>query len=155
LLPIFERWFLAALPVISTKDFPTSEVEFRRAWPAVKTPVGSEGSIQRAYQRALSSPPPPDAAQFRARQMRVLVALCRELQHERGDKPFYLASRDLAAILGFGGEGAPMRAWRMLEKLCHVGILRKVRSGSQIERRANEYRYLPDVTGHPNVKMDT
>lgn len=146
LMPILEYWHQLALPVINTKGFATTEKDFRNGWSLVKTPAGGEGSIKRALERAVSSPLPPEATQFRLPGVQLLVGLCRELQRERGSKPFYLSCRDAAAVLGLAGKKSHMTAWRWLKMLCHsepVRILHKERSGNQKDKRANEYRYLP------------
>ena len=70
----------------------------------------------KAWVRALASPMPPEAAQFKVPEIQVLVGLCRELQRERGTEPFFLSCRDAAACLGISPRKANQvwayaRAW--------------------------------------------
>lgn len=64
-MPYVRQWFEAPFPHIGTKDFATTEKDFRNGWALVKTPAGGEGSIQRALERAVTLPPPPEIEQFR------------------------------------------------------------------------------------------
>jgi hypothetical protein len=144
LLPFVRQWFNAALPFIGTKEFDETAKDFRRGWVRIKCPGGTGvSSVWTALARAKANPLPPEAAQFIIPELRLLVGLCRELQRQRGSRPFYLACRDAAEVLGLEGKERHVRAWRWLEMLCHKGILFKERSGGQLERKANEYRYLP------------
>ncbi len=136
-------WHAQALPVIVTKDFAETWRDFQAAWVRVRSPAGS-GSLSAAWQRAVSSPLPPEAEQFESPQIRLLVSLCRELQREHGSAPFYLSCRDAAAALGLYGSKPHVAAWRWLKMLCHVGILEPGRIGTMKDRTANEYRYLPE-----------
>jgi hypothetical protein len=44
--------------------------------------------------------PPPIAAQYHSGEIRLLVALCREVQREVGDGPFFLATTTVAELFG-------------------------------------------------------
>ncbi len=147
------QWFEALYPYIGTKDFAETEKDFRRGWLGVKYPIGAgAGSISAAVARAKASPLPPEASRFTVPGVRLLVAICRELQRQRGPLPFYLSSRDAADVLGIEGKEPQIRAWRWLERLRREGILQKVRVGSQVDRKANEYRYLPPTNSpHENL----
>jgi hypothetical protein len=143
--PYVRQWHHAALPTIGTKDFAETWQDFQQAWVRIRTPAGS-GSLAAAWQRATLSPQPPEADQFKSPQIRLLVSLCRELQRECGDAPFYLSCRDAAATLGLHGNRPHVAAWRWLRMLCHVGILERGLIGSMKDRKANEYRYLPTIS---------
>jgi hypothetical protein len=134
-------WYAQALPVIRTKDYAETWKDFRSAWLRIRIPAGA-GSLNSASVRAMSSPLPPEVAQFKVPQIQLLVALCRELQRERGTEPFFLSCRDAAASLGLTGKNPHVTAWRYLNTLCEAGVLRKGKAGSQRDRKANEYRYL-------------
>jgi hypothetical protein len=139
--PLVRQWHAAALPTIGTKDFDETWQDFQAAWVRIRTPAGP-GSLAAAWQRAISVPQPPEAEQFGSAQIRLLVSLCRELQRERGDAPFYLSCRDAAAALGVHGNRPHVAAWRWLRMLCHVGVLERGNIGSMKDRKANEYRYM-------------
>ena len=146
LMHLVRQWFEVSLPYIGTKDFEETEKDFRRGWQGVKFPIGAgAGSISAAVARAKASPLPPEASRFKVPGVRLLVGICRELQRQRGPLPFYLACRDAAAALGLEGKEPHVRAWRWLHMLCHKGILQKLRSGNQPDRKANEYQYLPPI----------
>ena len=146
LMPFVRQWFQAALPHIGTKEFEETAKDFKRGWVSIKVPGGVRvGSVAAAMARAKMTPLPPEADQFIIPELRLLVGLCRELQRQRGPRPFYLACRDAAQALGLEGKERHVRAWRWLEMLCHKKILFKERSGGQLERKANEYRYLPPI----------
>jgi hypothetical protein len=134
-------WHAQALPVIRTKDYAETWKDFKAAWLRIRIPAGA-GSLNSAWVRALASPLPPEAAQFRLPQIQQLVGLCRELQREQGAEPFFLSCRDAAASLGLTGKNPHVTAWRYLNTLCEAGVLRKGKAGSQKDRKANEYLYL-------------
>lgn len=142
--PVFRRWYEAALPFIGTKDFAWNFAEFCRAWSLIQTPAGV-GSLSNALGRAKLSGVLPSAEKFRAPELRLLVSLCRELQIEQGDRPFFLSCRDAADAIGLTRRKKAKRpevtAWRWLAMLCHTGVLQKIASGSRKDRKANEYRY--------------
>jgi hypothetical protein len=43
------------------------------------------------------------------------------------------------------GDKDYVQAWRMLRRLCEVGLLEHTKVGSFADRLANEYRYLGNV----------
>jgi hypothetical protein len=69
--------------------------------------------------------------------MRLLTALCRELQRLAGDRPFFLDCRTAGDLLGVSHK----TAWEWLDTLCVLGVLTKVSSGTLKSRKANEYRW--------------
>jgi hypothetical protein len=146
-MPIVRQWWSLAFPFIATKPFAVTAADFRSAWDRVKFPAGA-GSLQRAIERALRAPIPPEASSFRKPFMGPLLSLCRELQREVGDRPFFLACRDAAQILGIvDGAQSHQTANRALKKLCHTDppLLKLVARGTQgrrVKGKANEYRYL-------------
>jgi hypothetical protein len=146
---IVRKWWRRASPVVRTQDFAETFSDFRRAWAEIRWPAGT-GSFQAALQRAQAGPELDEAKQFRKPFMRRLVALCRELQRENGDQPFFLACRDAAAAVGLEGDGSHVTAWRGLERICHTEppVLQKVSSGTKGTRggKANEYRWLGDLS---------
>jgi hypothetical protein len=75
--------------------------------------------------------------------MKLLVALCYQLQVVRGTAPFFLSSRDGAKLL----EVAHTTVFCWLEILADEDgpfrLLKKVSTGNFPARKANEYRYLP------------
>jgi hypothetical protein len=139
LIPYVRRWHELAKPVISTQAWEETLIDFLRAWPRVKFPKGTEPMVQ-IFERAQQADPPQAALRFEQDKLRLLVALCRELQHASGDRPFFLACRTAGRLLDVDYT----TAWRWLFLLDHVGVIREVEKGDRAKRRASRYRYLGD-----------
>ncbi len=90
---------------------------------------------------ALSLKPPSVAEQFEDERIRLLVALCHELQGASGEQPFYLACRKAGELVGMDH----MTAWRYLCLLRHEGILAAVTVGTKESQKATRWRYLPKL----------
>ncbi len=78
----------------------------------------------------------PSLAADYASTARRLVCLCRELQRNAGDKPFFVGYRIVADLLGMDRS----KAGRLLNMLCVDGVLERVSKGHT--GRATEYRYI-------------
>lgn len=91
-------------------------------------------------ERAKHSPPPAVAQNYEGDGLRLLVAICRELQNVSGNKPFYLACRTAATLLDLG-ENGHVKAWRWLTLLVHDGVIEAVKRGERGKRRASRFRY--------------
>jgi len=78
--------------VIGTEPFEETWIDFLQAWPKVKFPKGAEPMMV-IFQRAQRGSPCEAASQYEQDELRVLVALCRELQRASGDHPFFLGCR--------------------------------------------------------------
>ena len=89
-----------ALPAIATKDFETTWDDFVVAWGNVRYPAG-KGPLDEIYRAGLLNMP-AIAQEYKVQGVRNLVALCRELQQEAGEQPFFLACRPAAAVLNSG-----------------------------------------------------
>jgi Bifunctional DNA primase/polymerase, N-terminal len=137
LKPIVWRFHQRALPVIRTKPFEETWLEFAEAWPRVKFPAG-RGPLEVLWSRALAEAPPPAALGYGLEGIRRLVALCSQLQRHAGQGTFFLACRTAGSLLNV----VHTTAWRWLRLLEIEGVLRRVTTGSKVTRRANEYRYL-------------
>jgi hypothetical protein len=142
LKPIIVRWHELALPVIETKPFEETWIDFLRAWRtgAVKFPKGAEPMAQ-VFAKALDADIPDCATQYEQQPLQLLVALCRELQRAADDEPFYLSVRTAGRLL----DVSPQHAWRWLFLLQHDGVLCVVTKGCQKTGKASRYRYLADV----------
>ena len=84
---------------------------------------------------------PEPALQYEQQELRLLVALCRELQRACGTGPFFLSTRTAGQLLGINH----VRASRWLRGLRHDGILELVSRGTRQDRLASRYRYLGEV----------
>lgn len=116
--------------------------DFAEGWAKVKFPKGTEPMTQ-IMERAIAGPLPEAAEQFEQEPLRLLVAVCRELQRAAGEGPFYLSSRTAGRLLGVDHT----TAHRWLHGLKNMGILALVEAGSQNpkDRKASRFRYLPAI----------
>jgi hypothetical protein len=137
LRPYVKRWHRLALPVIGTKPFDETWIDFLRAWPRVKFPLGSE-PVRQVFEAAKRTGTPKVAMQYEQEPLRLLVALCRELQRVAGTGPFFLACRTAGSLLGVDHT----TAWRWMFLLQEDGVLKEAEKGSQAKHRASRYRYL-------------
>lgn len=96
---VFDRWCLAARPFWregSTRD--DYYAEFLVACSYARIGL-DENPIEVAVSRAKASPF-PEVQGFSDERIRLLVAICRELQQITGTTPFFLPTRKLGEILG-------------------------------------------------------
>ena len=125
--------------VIRTEPFEETWIDFITAWPKVKFPKGGE-PMTKLFEVAKQSPTPQAALRYEQGGLRLLVALCRELQRVSGDKPFFLGCRTAGSLLGV----KHVTAWRWLILLAHDKIVEEVEKGDRAHRRASRFRYLGD-----------
>ena len=119
------RWHEQALPVIGTQPFEETWIDFLRAWPRAKFPLGGE-PIRQVFEAAKRAAIPSIAMQYEQPQLRLLVALCRQLQLVAGDQPFFLSCRTAGSLLGVDHT----TAWRWLFLLKEDGLLEETEKGS-------------------------
>lgn len=137
LLPFVRRWHELASPLVTTKPWDDTWFDFLHAWRRVKYPAGQE-PVALAFERAAAADPPEAARQFERPEIRLLVALCRELQRAAGDAPFFLDARTAGKLF----QSDHTTAWRWLRGLCDCGILGLEAAGDFAAHRASRYRYL-------------
>ena len=91
-------------------------------------------------ERARHAEPPPEAMRYEQGKVRLLVSMCRELQQDAGDSPFYLGCRTAGRLLDVDHT----TAWRWLFLLQSDGLLTLVERGGQTgsRYRATRYRYV-------------
>ena len=83
--------------------------------------------------------PLPAAAHYENEAVRLLAALCRELQTHAGDEPFPLSARMAAEMLGV----PTMTAWRYLYLLQTDGLLTAETKGDK-SGKATRFRFIAD-----------
>jgi hypothetical protein len=125
--------------VIATEAFDESRIDFGRAWPKVKFPRGS-GIMVSLLGRAIQHSQPRAAEKYELPGVRLLLCLCRELQRQSGEKPFYLGCRTAGQLLGVDH----VTAWRWLWLLANRKDIEEVEKGDLRKRRASSYRYRGD-----------
>lgn len=134
------EWHRLALPHITTKAFDETWIDFLKAWPRVRFPLGTE-PMELILQNVGASDLPAEAFQFEQEQVQILVLLCRELQRASGDRPFYLSCRTAGRLLSV--DHATANRWLFL--LVEEKLLAEIEKGSRSQRRASRYRYLAEL----------
>ncbi len=137
LRPLVKEWHRRALPVIRTKPFDETWIDFIFAWDRVAYPV-DQSLVDLAAETAKSAEPPAEAAEYDTPEVRLLAAICRELQRSVGDDVFFLSCRTAQRLLGTKDHVKPSRWLRLLE---YDGLLEVVIRGSLKGGRATRYRY--------------
>jgi hypothetical protein len=139
--PYVRRWHEVgvAKKLIATEPFEETWIDFLHAWPRVKYAKGDEPMVV-ILEKAKQQPLPQAASKYEQPQLRLLVALCRQLQAASGQQPFFLSCRTAARLLDVDH----VKAWRWLFLLVHRGDLEEVEKGKRGKRRASRYRYLGD-----------
>lgn len=137
LKPIVRRWHSLALPIITTKPFEETWIDFLKAWPRVHTPLRFNlmEDVMTAAKACCA-----DNVPYETPGLRLLVRFCQELQRQVGDQPFFLACRTAGRLL----EIDPTTASRWLFLLEHDGWIRMVQKGGTVvaPRRATRYRFV-------------
>lgn len=138
---ILEEWHRRALPFIRTKPFSETWIDFLKCWPKVRFKIGAD-PMTKTYERATRGKLPAVALRLYPdhRELQRLAALCRELQREAGDAPFFLSCRTAGELLGV----SHTEANRWLFLLAHDHVIVEVAKGGTSEnpRRATRYRYV-------------
>jgi len=130
-------WHDAANTVTSGEhDFDDTWADFCYGWPRVKYLLG-DGFLVEALKQADAMETPACAEQYEGIGRR-LVRLCKLLQANAGDKPFFLDQRAAASAFGVGRN----KPGRLLAMLCFDDVIELVRKGHT--GRASEYRYKGD-----------
>jgi hypothetical protein len=142
-----KQWHKAAEPFISGEDdFSDTWADFIYAWQRVKHPKGT-GPMAELMKKADAADPPECPTDY-GTTARKLVSLCRELQHNASDKPFFIAYRTVAELLGVDRN----KAGRLLNMLCVDGLIERVSKGRT--GQASEYRFLTFVSKATQVQTD-
>jgi hypothetical protein len=134
---VFSRWYkLAAGLLRSEQTRDEYMTQFLNAYASAKIPLG-DGIIRLAWKQAQEKLLPPEAVEnFEDQNMRLVVALCRELQIIAGKEPFYLSARTVQQLLKQDGHAT---AARWLRSFCVLQILTETEKGSGV--RASRYRF--------------
>lgn len=144
LRPIVEQWHKLALPVIQTKPFEETWIDFLKGWERVKFPAG-QGPLDEVVRRLDLAELPQEALQYEQPQFRRLVLLCRELQRVSEERPFFLSVRTAGGLIGVSADTAS----RWMYLLQREGVLKLVAEATR--HRARRYRYVPPVATVPGA----
>lgn len=134
LRPYVKLWHQRARKVMEGKSFENSRLAFTRAWNNVKFPAG-HSPMEKAFARARCTAPPPETADYEADGLKLLAALCRELQIVAGNGSFFLGCRTAGQLLKVDH----VTAWRWLGILKMDGLIRQTGAGTKY--KAARYVY--------------
>lgn len=146
-LAIFKRWWQQAKEQVDPTMDQTAYLAKWLSGCKRRKFADDETAVLAAWRAAKDQPLPPEAdAEYdppMSAKMKLLVALCSQLQDMRGKAPFFLSSRDAGKLL----EVPHTTIFFWLEILAAEDgpyhLLQKVSTGSLATRKANEYRYQP------------
>lgn len=148
--PIVRLWHAMALPAISTKPFEDVWFDFLYGWNRVKWPRGAF-RMDAIFEKAISTEPPEVAKRYDSPKCRQLVSLCRELQRNTGDQPFFLSCRTAGKLLHVDH----IKVWRWLSGLKLDGVLQEVSRGDGKKKgggyRATRFFYVAGDDGATDV----
>lgn len=140
---IVKQWHSVALPNITTKEFEETWIDFLKAWPKIRYKIGDE-PITQIFRKAAESEYPKIAVEKYPDNLRlqILVSLCKELQIEAGNAPFFLATRTGGKLFNV----KPITISRWLFLLEKDKIIRTVAKGGTSEnpRKASRFRYIAE-----------
>ena len=137
--PVVEAWHKAALPVIGTKPFEITWLDFRRAWHKVKHPAGS-GELGQAVQTAkerLASGRGIHQNDFESDEVRLLLETCFVLSTLETDGTFFLSCRNAGKIVGQSHQTGSS----LLQTFCEFGYFTEVCKGTIEDRLSTVYRW--------------
>ncbi len=120
-----------------TDSFTDTWIAFAMGWPKVKFPLGAD-AMSTIVERARAAAVPKCAERYDSPHVSFLASLCRELQAEAGNKPFYLSCATAGRLLAVDAT----TAWRYLWLLQHDRIIEVVEKGHQ--GRATRFKYAGD-----------
>lgn len=107
----FDNWYARSKTRMRSIGYQHEWEDFLRAWRLVKWPYGA--SLREAMRDATAELEPGSKPVVR------LMALCKQLQAQWGDKPFFLASRDAGEFMG----RVHSVAWDHMKVLIVAGVL--------------------------------
>jgi len=118
------RWHKAALPFITTQPFDETWADFVAAWRNVLYALG-ESPLDQLFEALPTKQPPPECGEYDTGKVKLLVALCAELQRIAKDADFYLDCRAAAKLLDVD----PVSVWRWLKMFKADGLLLEKETG--------------------------
>lgn len=133
---IVRQWHEAALPFISSKEFTTSWYDFRRGFDSVRHPAGTTiKEIIGDLDMESELPAGITGLGYGERGLH-LVRICRRLQEQAGNTPFFISSRQAGELLGIHYTDAAKMLWALKSD----GVLELVSQG--VGNKASRYRFI-------------
>ncbi len=135
------EWHKQALPYIRTQEFEETWIDFLKAWPKIKNKIGEEPMTQ-IFERAKQAQPPKIAVDLHPdnKPLQLFITMCRELQQEAGQGPFFLACRTGGKYF----EVSPMAIsrWFFLLEIENIVELMEKGGTESNPRKASRYKYV-------------
>jgi hypothetical protein len=133
---IIRDWHRQALPYIGTSEFSESWGDFQRAWDSVKSPYGSV--LNRLLgEMEMNDELPASLAMFGYGDKTILLCrICKQLQKNAGDEPFFISARQAGDLIGLHFTDAS----KVLYALCADDVLKLIKRGAG--NQASRYRYI-------------
>lgn len=132
---IIVDWHRQALPNIGTSDFSESWGDFQRAWDSVKHPFGSVLNRILGEIDMIDDLPESLAKLGYGEKTILLCRICRQLQKNAGDDPFFISARQAGELIGLHFTDAS----KVLYALVADDVLRLVKRGAG--NQASRYHY--------------
>jgi hypothetical protein len=126
LFPVVRRWWDLAYEFIRTKEWAESWADWKDAWVRVRIPAGKGQESLGVWVRATANDP-----------LTRLSLACEWFQQQAGNRPFFLAVRTAARVIGAGKSTAA----RLLAVLVESGELKVISAGRYKTGMASEYRW--------------
>ncbi|MBC7203441.1 MAG: hypothetical protein H5U29_07935 [Pusillimonas sp.] len=134
LRPIVQAWHRKALPVIGTKDFATTWVDFSRGWEKVRCPFGETLTVALKGFEGDDVPTRVELLGYGPKAIS-LVKICRRLALHHEPEPFFISARQAATLLGIHFTDAS----KFLSAFVLDGVIELVERG--MGKRASRYRW--------------
>jgi hypothetical protein len=156
LKPHVLEWHRQALPIIRTKDFDTTWVDFCSNWRRIKKPWTGMPSWEQIVAAAKAMPTPAIGLQYDSEGMRLLVGLVATLARLHNGGPFPLSCRKAGKAIGVSHERAnemlhTLHRDRVLEPSSELGNHDGLTPEERREKRiAFVWRYLGDQVPLPD-----
>ncbi len=144
------EWHKRALPHIRTNEFDVTWTDFCLGWEEVRHLIGEEPMTQ-IFERAKQAETPKVAVTLYPGNpnLQLFITLCRELQKEAGETPFFLDCRTGARYLNVSA----MQISRWFRTLEIDKVVKLIQKGGFVEvvkqdgttrkeRRASKFKYL-------------
>ena len=115
--------------------------EFTAAYGDVHTPLGAPGILDATWAASETAPPVSEVPVEYGEELARLAKWCRELQRQRGDRPFFLSMEDVRRRVTPEMKGK-RKASDLLKTLVQFRVLGLVSRG--VRPHASSYRYVGD-----------
>ena len=134
---VVRQWHAQAQATCTTRESEETWLDFATAWGKVRVPLSLD-FLRDLLEKARANP--VAGTDYDNPAVRLLLAVCRELQEVHGDEPFFLAVRTGAALL----DTAPGNVGQWLKLLEIDGWIETVTKGGTVQnpRRATRFRFL-------------